>query len=105
MKKYFTPSLSLRWSRKLAVLNQITKLTVAVLLMALARDFSRAQEEIPISGIVSVLGETKPIHVALDGFPPEAAAVLRFDLYVQGFDFVGPDTAQYLIHGVSVGNV
>jgi TolB protein len=30
---------------------------------------------------------------------------LRFDLYVQGFDFVSAGTAQYLIHGVGSGNV
>jgi TolB protein len=31
--------------------------------------------------------------------------VLKFDLYVQGFSFVGPDAAQYIISGSNAGNV
>ncbi len=30
---------------------------------------------------------------------------MKFDLYVQGFSFVGPDAAQYLISGSNAGNV
>ena len=95
MKKYFTPTLSL---------NCFNKLAAALLLLAAALDFSRAQE-INVDNQISILGGTKPIHVTLDGFPPEVASVLRFDLYVQGFDFVPAETAQYLIHGVGSGNV
>ena len=47
----------------------------------------------------------KPIPVALDGFSGEAAEVLKFDLFVQGFSFVSPDAAQYLIHGSNAGDV
>jgi TolB protein len=52
-----------------------------------------------------VLGGTKPIPVALEGFTGEAAEVLKFDLYVQGFAFVPPEQAQYLISGSAAGNV
>jgi TolB protein len=52
-----------------------------------------------------VLGQTKPIPVALTGFTGEAAEVLKFDLYVQGFSFVSPDAAQYVISGGAAGNV
>ena len=47
----------------------------------------------------------KPVPVALDGFTGEAAEILKFDLYVQGFSFVTPDAAQYLIHGTGAGSV
>jgi TolB protein len=50
-------------------------------------------------------GLTPPIPVALEGFSGEVADVLRFDLYVQGFSFVTPDAAQYVISGSNDGNV
>ncbi len=56
-------------------------------------------QEINVSQSINVLGDTKPVHVALEGFSPEVASVLRFDLYVQGFDFVPAASAQYLIVG------
>jgi len=46
-----------------------------------------------------------PILIAMDGVTGETAEVLHFDLYVQGFKFVGPDTAQYVIHGSANGGV
>lgn len=105
MKKYFTPSLSLHWFHLIAESLRTAKLAMVVLLTAAAMDVSRAQEVIPVYATSDRPGEVKPIHVTLDGFSPEAAAILRFDLYVQGFDFVSPDAAQYLIHGVGSGNV
>jgi TolB protein len=47
----------------------------------------------------------KPVPVSLEGFSGEVADVLKFDLYVQGFSFVAPDTAQYQISGNNSGNV
>jgi TolB protein len=70
-----------------------------------ALNFCRAQEEIIIQQQINVLGQTKPIPVSLEGFTGEAAEVLKFDLYVQGFSFVTPDIAQYRISGSSAGNV
>lgn len=52
-----------------------------------------------------VPGQTKPIPVSLSGITGEAAEVIQFDLYVQGFSFVGPDQAQYLISGSANGNL
>src|SRR5580658_4529655 len=66
-------------------------------------NLSQAQNEIVITH-EGMFGK-KPIPVAMDGFTGEAAEVLRFDLYVQGFNFVTPDAAQYLIHGSDSGNV
>jgi TolB protein len=53
----------------------------------------------------STLGNTPPIWVSLSGFTGEAAEVLRFDLYVQGFNFTNADNAQYLISGSDNGNL
>jgi TolB protein len=73
-------------------------LTIALL----ALNFSRAQE-INIEH-TSTFGQ-KPVPVALSGFTGEGAEVLKFDLTVQGFSFVAPDQAQYLISGTDAGGV
>jgi len=73
-------------------------------LVAVALPGARAQE-IQVGKEINVLGQTKPIPVSLDGFTGEAAEVLKFDLFVQGFSFVAPDAAQYQISGSSAGDV
>ena len=50
-------------------------------------------------------GNTKPIPVSLSGITGEAADVIQFDLYVQGFSFVAPDAAQFLISGSANANL
>ncbi len=50
-------------------------------------------------------GNTPPIWVSMTGFTGEAAQVLQFDLYVQGFNFTNADNAQYLISGSNSGNL
>jgi TolB protein len=81
-------------------MKKILSLTIALL----ALNFSRAQD-IQIENTINVLGQTKPIPVALSGFTGEGAEVLKFDLYVQGFSFVAPDAAQYLISGSDAGGI
>jgi len=50
-------------------------------------------------------GMAKPIPVSLSGFSGEIDRVIRFDLYVQGFTFVGPEETPFLISGSNNGNV
>jgi TolB protein len=50
-------------------------------------------------------GDTKPIWVSMSGFTGEAAQVIQFDLYVQGFGFTNADGAQYLLSGSNNGNL
>ncbi len=50
-------------------------------------------------------GMEKPIWVSMSGFTSEAAQVLGFDLYVQGFAFTNAQAAQYLISGSNNGNL
>ncbi len=81
------------------------KTVLPIFLAVVALNFCRAQEEINIQNTINVLGQTKPVPVSLEGFTGEAAEVLKFDLYVQGFSFVTPDIAQYRIIGSNTGNV
>lgn len=50
--------------------------------------------EVVVSDVTS---RAVPIH--LEGFSGEAKSVLEFDLYVAGFDLVGPSQAQYALAG------
>lgn len=50
-------------------------------------------------------GTEPPIWVSMSGFTGEAAEVVQFDLYVQGFNFTNADNAQYLISGSNNGNL
>ena len=50
-------------------------------------------------------GTEKPIFVSMSGITGEAAQVIQFDLYVQGFAFTNADGAQYLISGSSTGDL
>ncbi|MGD0743749.1 MAG: hypothetical protein ABSA45_01205 [Verrucomicrobiota bacterium] len=81
----------------------ILKLCLPVLLFAAVT--ARGQNEINIEQSITVMGMTKPIPVSLEGFTGEVLDVLKFDLYVQGFSFVSPDAAQYLISGSNASNV
>lgn len=50
-------------------------------------------------------GTERPIYLNLTGINGEAAQVLQFDLYVQGFAFTNAEGAQYLISGSNNGNL
>ena len=63
-----------------------------------------AQTRLTIEAQITSPGTTPPIWVSLSGFTGEADSVLRFDLYVQGFNFTNADNAQYLITGSANGN-
>jgi TolB protein len=76
---------------------------VASLLLAPAG--ARAAQELTITREFDLGVVAKPVRIALSGFTGEVDAVLRFDLYVQGFDFVAPDQAQFLVSGSNAGRV
>ena len=63
------------------------------------------QSKITIETTVNSPGTTPPTWVSMSGFTGEAASVLQFDLYVQGFGFTNSDNAQYLIVGSNNGNL
>jgi len=86
-------------------ISQPIKTGLSLMIAVVALNLGRGQEEINIQTTINVIGQTKPIPVSLEGFTGEAADVLKFDLYVQGFSFVAPESAQYRISGSSAGNV
>jgi len=75
------------------------------LLLCLAATHLMAQTEIDVRKEVEIPGQAKPILVSMSGLTGEAAATLRFDLYVQGFAFTNAESAQYLISGSNNGNL
>jgi TolB protein len=78
----------------------------SALIALLASAFTlSAQNELTVKREVQIPGTVKPIPVNISGFSGEVAQVIQFDLYVQGFSFVGPDAAQFLISGSNNGNV
>jgi TolB protein len=85
------------------ICSNIFKMCLPVFLLATA--LARGQNEITIEQNITVMGMTKPIPVSLQGFTGETMDVLKFDLYVQGFSFVTPDAAQYIVSGSNAGNV
>jgi TolB protein len=50
-------------------------------------------------------GAEPPTWVSISGFTGEAESVLKFDLYVQGFNFTNSEGAQYQITGSNNGNL
>lgn len=67
---------------------------------ALAADYV-----VPVNKSGGNPGAEPPTWVSISGFSGEAASVLEFDLYVQGFNFTNSDNAQYLISGSNNGNL
>src|SRR5215472_16389230 len=51
------------------------------------------------------IGMEQPTWVSMSGFTGEAASIIQFDLYVQGFNFTNNEGAQYLISGGNNGNL
>jgi TolB protein len=60
--------------------------------------------QIRVKDAIDFLSE-KPIPVAITGFTGEAAQVLQFDLFVQGFSFTNAESAQYILSGSNNGNL
>ncbi|HTJ00805.1 MAG TPA: hypothetical protein VL527_18125 [Dongiaceae bacterium] len=80
-------------------------LLLTLLTASLLAGVAGAQQEINISREVNVIGGVKPLPIALSGFSGEAAAVLKFDLEVQGFKVVDDSSAQYELAGGNNGDV
>jgi TolB protein len=86
-------------------IKKIFQFSVFSFALFLAAASAEAQEggEIPVPKFVEP-GNTPPIWVSVSGFTGEADSTLRFDLYVQGFNFTNADNAQFNISGSNNGN-
>ena len=82
----------------------IFKISVTAIWLGLVAG-AQAQTRVPIEATINSPGNTPPTWVSLTGFTGEADSVLRFDLYVQGFNFTNSDAAQYQIVGSNNGNL
>jgi TolB protein len=87
--------------------SEKTVLSLSALLVALNLANTSAASEV-LRGELNrelVPGNTKPILITMSGFSGEAASVLQFDLYVQGFAVTNAEAAQYLLDGSNNGNL
>ena len=92
------------WQEHKTMPNRISAGVFSLCLILAAGLTAATAQEIVISKDYNP-GNTKPIPISMSGFSGEAAAVLQFDLFVQGFGFTTPDAAQYLLTGSNGGNV
>jgi TolB protein len=83
-------------------LRQLARFFAATFLMGGA--VANAQEAIDIEKLAGP-GKERPVLVSLSGFTGEAAEVIQFDLYVQGFAVTSPEAAQYQLSGSNNGNL
>src|SRR5215831_5877842 len=83
----------------------ISTLTVASITAAITNQVAAAEGLAIHIGKQGEPGLEPPIWVSMSGFTGEADQVLRFDLYVQGFNFTNAENAQYLITGSSNGDL
>jgi len=83
-------------------LSQLANFFTATFLMVGA--VANAQEAIDIEKLAGP-GKERPVLVSLSGFTGEAAEVIQFDLYVQGFAVTSPEAAQYQLSGSNNGNL
>lgn len=72
----------------------VTALLISV--AALERVFGAAEDASPI---VVTAKTTEVIPIALNGYSPEVARVLEFDLSIVGFDIVATGRSQYTLNG------
>jgi TolB protein len=84
--------------------NIIIKIFVTAGLFGLITGAS-AQIKVPIDATLNNPGAQPPTWVSLSGFTGETESILKFDLYVQGFNFTNSEGAQYLITGSNNGNL
>jgi TolB protein len=89
------------WPRRCSALRFATLLAVAIGFAATAQAQS---DTVTVTRDITP-GNEKPIPVHLSGFTGEAASVIQFDLFVQGFKFTGPDEAQFLLSGSNGANL
>ncbi len=78
-------------------------LVIVVALFGLGQNFGHAQKTIDVDIFDS--GEVKAIPVHIEGFTGDILSLLKFDLFVQGFEFVDKNKAQFIIKGSNTGNV
>jgi TolB protein len=85
--------------------TRFRKISIVAGLLALAGSVLAQGDKIQIEGRANRLGDMPPIWISMSGFSGETDEVLKFDLYVQGFNFTNTDGAQYILTGSNNGNL
>ena len=82
----------------------ISTVLVAAMMVLVASPMavSAQENELEVKGRVD---PSKAVPISLSGFTGEAEAVLKFDLYVAGFEFVGAEKAKFTVTGSNSGEL
>ena len=76
-------------------------LAVMAAVLGLGQALGQAQNVIDVD--IFNTGEVKAIPVHIEGFTGDVLSLLKFDLFVQGFEFVERSKAQFTIKGSNTG--
>lgn len=79
--------------------NALTSMLGLALSLSLSGNLPAREEQEIVVQKELIPGLTDPIPISISGFSSEVSSVLRYDLYVQGFEFVKPEEALYLLSG------
>ena len=77
-------------------------LAVMAAVLGLGQALGQAQNVIDVD--IFNTGEVKAIPVHIEGFTGDVLSLLKFDLFVQGFEFVERSKAQFTIKGSNTGS-
>jgi len=86
-------------------MKKVTLIQFPVLTGLFLASLALGQAQRSIDVDVFDAGEVKAIPVTLEGFTDEILALLKFDLFVQGFEFVDKAKAQFTIKGTNSGGI
>ena len=86
-------------------MRKATPIRFPVLAALLLAGSALGQAQPAIDVDVFDAGDVKAIPVTLEGFTGETLALLKFDLFVQGFEFVDKAKAQFTIKGSNAGSI
>ncbi len=84
---------------------QLNRILIVLALATLGGTAFSQTDSVTVTKRQNTPGTEPPILVSMTGITGEAAEVLRFDLYVQGFAFTNAEAAQFLISGSSAGDL
>ena len=86
-------------------MKKVTLIQFPVLTGLFLASLALGQAQRSIDVDVFDAGEVKAIPVTLEGFTGETLALLKFDLFVQGFEFADKAKAQFTIKGTNSGGI
>ena len=83
----------------------VKRIFITTALLGISFSVTAQVNEVDVTKHTMKPGAEPPTWVSLSGFTGEVESQLRFDLYVQGFNFTNADNAQYQIVGSNSGSL